>query len=57
MNPRVHIWPNHVKVRELDLVLPRAPGESVPTTLARLARLGLPSTIGAVRLHGGLRAE
>ncbi|HEV2448900.1 MAG TPA: hypothetical protein VGU43_00615 [Thermoplasmata archaeon] len=57
MNPKVHIWPNHVRVRELDLVLPRSPGESVATTLDRLARLGLPSTHAVVRLHGGLRAE
>jgi hypothetical protein len=54
---QIHIWPNHVAVHEIGLVLPRAPGESVGSTLRRLAQLGLPSTQSSVEFHGGVQPE
>ncbi|HYA11294.1 MAG TPA: hypothetical protein VEH10_06475 [Thermoplasmata archaeon] len=51
---RTHIWPNHVHVPHLDnLVLPRSPTETLPETLAKLARWGVSTEAGDIEVHAG----
>ncbi|MCI4341005.1 MAG: hypothetical protein L3K11_01305 [Thermoplasmata archaeon] len=54
---RIHVWPNHVAVRDLDLVLPRSPAEPLRVTLSRLARMGFNTDAHSVELHPGVAAE
>ncbi|HTT14517.1 MAG TPA: hypothetical protein VMG81_01895 [Thermoplasmata archaeon] len=49
---QIHVWPNHVAIPDADLVLWRAPAETLSTTLRSLARLGFDATPGNVELHG-----
>ena len=54
---QIHIWPNHVRVSEIDLVLLRKEEEPVSQTLGALARLGLDTRPGNVVLHLDPRGE
>jgi hypothetical protein len=48
---QIHVWPNHVRVPHLDLVLTREEGESLDRSLTSLARLGLDTRPGNVEIH------
>jgi hypothetical protein len=52
---QIHVWPNHVRVPHLDLVLLRDHEEPLARTLSSLARIGLDTRTGNVELHGELR--
>ena len=52
---QIHVWPNHVRVPHLDLVLVRDHAEPLHRTLTSLARMGFDTRPGNVELHGGLR--
>jgi hypothetical protein len=49
---QIQIWPNHVRVADLDLVLPRSNGEPISRTLNNLARMGLNTHPENVEIHG-----
>lgn len=49
---QIHVWPNHVRVPHLDLVLPRPSGEPLSHTLGGLARLGFDTRAENVEIHG-----
>jgi hypothetical protein len=49
---QIHVWPNHVRVPHLDLVLFRHAGETLDHTLRALARFGLDTRPVNVELHG-----
>jgi hypothetical protein len=48
---QIHVWPNHIRVVHLDLVLPRPREEPLAHSLMSLARLGLDTRIGNVVIH------
>lgn len=50
----IHLWPNHVRVPHLDLVLVRAYDESVDATLSVLARFGIDTRSTNLVIHGDL---
>jgi hypothetical protein len=54
---QIQIWPHHVAVAHLDLVLPRARGEQIEVTLGRLARMGLDTRPENVERHDTLVAQ
>ncbi len=49
---QIHIWPNHVRVPHLDLVLPRDSEEPLAQTLGYLARLGFDTRPANVEVYG-----
>jgi hypothetical protein len=49
---QIHVWPNHVRVPHLDLVLFRREEESLDHTLNALARLGFDTRPTNVEIHG-----
>jgi hypothetical protein len=51
---QIHVYPNHIRVRHLDLVLMRQKEEPVSRSLKALARLGLDTRPENVEVHGGL---
>lgn len=48
---QIHVWPNHVRIEHLDLVLYRPPTDSLESCLSALARLGLDTRPGNVVVH------
>jgi len=52
---QIHVWPNHIRVAHLDLVLPRARQEPVAQSLRTLQRMGLDVRPSNVELHDGVR--
>ncbi|HTP54966.1 MAG TPA: hypothetical protein VML94_08445 [Thermoplasmata archaeon] len=52
---QIHVWPNHIRVAHLDLVLPRPQHEPVSKSLRSLGRLGLDVRPGNVEVHDGVR--
>lgn len=48
---QVHVWPHHVRVAHLDLVLARNKGEPLEQTMSSLARLGIDTRPGNVEVH------
>ncbi len=48
---QIHIWPNHVRVAHIDLVLPRPREEPLAQSLMSLARLGFDTRLGNVEIH------
>jgi hypothetical protein len=48
---QIQIWPNHIRVTHLDLVLPRPNGEPLNQTLTGLARMGLDTHPENVEVH------
>jgi hypothetical protein len=48
---QIHVWPNHVRVAHLDLVLARNQGEPIAQTMSSLARLGIDTRPGNVEVH------
>jgi hypothetical protein len=51
---QIHVWPNHVRVPHLDLVLFRREEETLDHTLSALARFGLDTRPANVEVHGGV---
>lgn len=54
---RIQIWPNHVAIKELDLVLVRDRAHTVRQTLARLRRMGVRAKHDDVEVHAGVRTD
>jgi hypothetical protein len=54
---QIHVWPNHVRIAHLDLVLARPTEEPLAHTLKGLARLGFDTRPGNVEVHGGVSAN
>ena len=50
---QIHIWPNHVRITDLDLVLVTPEGEHLADTLGSLAKLGFDTHPTNVELHLG----
>jgi hypothetical protein len=50
---QIHVWPNHIRVSHLDLVLYRPHQETLAHSLSGLARLGLDTRPGNVEVHAG----
>jgi len=48
---RIHVWPNHIRVPHLDLILTRPKGEPLRDSLNSLARLGMDTRPGNVEVH------
>ena len=48
---QIHVWPNHVRVPHLDLVLARKRGEPLAHSLSSLARMGFDTRPGNVEVH------
>ncbi|MGD0249415.1 MAG: hypothetical protein ABSB97_00755 [Thermoplasmata archaeon] len=53
---QIHVWPNHIRIPHIDLVLARAREEPLTHTLNALARLGFDTRPGNVEVHGGVPA-
>ena len=51
---RIHIWPNHIAIADLDLVLERNDGEPLSQTLRGLNRLGFDTAPSEVEVHDGV---
>jgi hypothetical protein len=51
---QIHIWPNHVRVAHLNLVLYRPSGEPLTQSLQSLARLGFDTRPENVEVHEGV---
>jgi len=54
---QIHVWPNHIRIPHIDLVLPRAREEPLSLTLSYLSRLGLDTRAENVVVHGDVRAN
>lgn len=54
---QIHIWPNHIRVPHLDLVLPRSEDESLSASLNSLARMGFDTRPTNVEVHPGVPAN
>jgi hypothetical protein len=48
---QIHVYPNHIRIRHLDLVLIRPRDESYAKSLRGLARMGLDVRPENVELH------
>jgi hypothetical protein len=48
---QIHVWPNHVHIADLDLVLVVPAGESRSQTLGSLAKLGFDTDPDNVEFH------
>ena len=53
---QIHVWPNHIRVPHLDLVLVRPEGEPLPRRLSALARLGLDTRPENIEFHDVVRS-
>ena len=49
---QIHVWRNHIRIEDLDLVLVRPHQESLDRSLKTLARLGFDTAPGNVEVHG-----
>jgi len=54
---QIHVWPYHIRIPHIDLVLPRSREEPLATTLRSLARLGFDTRLENVEVHGSLQAN
>jgi hypothetical protein len=52
---QIHVWPNHIRVAHVDLVLIRSREEPLTHSLKALARLGFDTSPGNVELHDGVQ--
>ena len=48
---QIHVWPNHIRVPHLDLVLVRPQEEPLAHSLKTLARLGFDTRADNVEVH------
>jgi hypothetical protein len=51
---QIHVWQNHIRIPEIDLVLYRTPAESLDRSLGSLARLGFDTGPDNVEFHDGV---
>jgi hypothetical protein len=49
---QIHVWPNHIRIPHLDLVLVRPADEPLHRSLNTLARLGFDTRPENIELHG-----
>ena len=54
---QIHVWPNHIRVPHLDLVLLRPEEETLAHSLNALARLGFDTRPRNVEVHDRLQAN
>jgi hypothetical protein len=52
---QIHVWPHHIRIPHLDLVLYRAGPDTLEASLSSLARLGFDTGPGNVELHDEAR--
>jgi hypothetical protein len=52
---QIHVWPNHIRVDHIDLVLYRPDQDSLDHSLKSLARLGFDTRPANVEVHDGVR--
>jgi hypothetical protein len=50
---QIHVWPNHIRIPHLDLVLFRPHQETLTHSLNALARFGLDTRPENVEVHAG----
>jgi len=50
---QIQVWPNHVHITDIDLVLVRTHTGDLPKTLGLLARMGFDTDPGNVEVHDG----
>jgi hypothetical protein len=48
---QIHVWPNHVRIAHLDLVMARQQGEPLTHRLSSLARMGFDTRPENVEVH------
>jgi hypothetical protein len=48
---QIQVWPNHVRIADIDLVIVHPHGEDLTTTLDSLARLGFDTERENVEVH------
>jgi len=51
---QIHVWQNHIRIAEIDLVLYRSHQESLTMSLDALARLGFDIRPDNVEVHDGV---
>jgi hypothetical protein len=51
---QIHVYPNHIRIAHLDVVLIRPREEPVTVSLRALARLGLDIRPDNVEVHSGV---
>jgi len=51
---QIHVWPNHIRLTHLNLVLVRPRTEPLSASLHSLARLGLDTAPENVEVHEGV---
>ncbi len=54
---QIHVWPNHIRVPHLDLVLLRPEEETLAHSLNALARLGFDTRPRNVEIHDLVQAN
>ncbi|MFZ0830091.1 MAG: hypothetical protein WCB18_02325 [Thermoplasmata archaeon] len=54
---QIHVWPNHIRVAHLDLVIVRPKEEPLDRSLSALARFGLDTRPENVEVHAGVPAN
>jgi len=54
---QIHVWPNHIRIPHIDLVLPRAREEPLSHTLRTLTRLGFDTRAENVEVYEGVLAN
>ena len=48
---QIHVWPNHVRIAHVDLVLVRSPRDTLESTLDSLSRLGFDTRRSNIEIH------
>jgi len=54
---QIHVWPSHIRIPHLDLVLPRPREETLAHTLRYLSRHGFDTRAENVEVHGPVRVN
>jgi hypothetical protein len=54
---QIHVWPNHIRIPHVDLVLIRPSEETLAHTLTSLSRFGFDTRAENVEVHAGVRIE
>ena len=54
---QIHVWPNHIRVPHLDLILVRPLEEPLAHSLESLARLGFDTRPRNVELHAEVQSN
>jgi len=54
---QIHVWPNHIRIPHIDLVLVRSSEESLDRTLRYLTHLGFDTRPENVEVHFPVQAN